>query len=61
MYRYWELNGKPKNFEEGLNRKMFIFDNKDKKYHASSVAYNKDNDSYEIMKSKNHPTLDLEF
>lgn len=61
MYRYWELNEKPKNFEEGLNRKMFTFDNKDKKYHASSVAYNKDNDSYEIMKSKNHPTLDLEF
>lgn len=63
MYRYWELNGKPKNFDEGINKGMFAIDNYVEKYpyHASSVAYNKDNDTYEIMKSKNHPTLDLEF
>jgi hypothetical protein len=63
MYRYWELNGKPKNFNEGVNKGMFAIGNYVEKYpyHASSVAYNKDNDTYEIMKSKNHPTLDLEF
>jgi hypothetical protein len=61
MRRLWELRGKPENFKEGLNREMFGYDDSDKAYHAPSVAYNKDNDTYEFMKSKDHPTLYMEF
>lgn len=55
MKRYWELNNKPKDFNEALNRKMFEL--KKDGYHAGSVAYNKDLDIYEFMKKPNHPTV----
>lgn len=58
--RYWELHGKPKDFNEGLSRKMFTLED-DGLYHSSSVAYNKDKDEYEFMKAPNHPTLNKEL
>lgn len=61
--RYWELSGKPRDFEEALhmNPPMYNWDKKDHRYHASTVAYNRDNDTYEFMKSPDHPTIDLEL
>lgn len=60
MKRYWELIGKPKNFKEALDRGHFVLEN-DGTYHSYTVAYNKDTDEYEFMKSKNHPTLQKEL
>lgn len=57
--RYWELHGKPKNFEEAKQKGMFTLLSDG--YHANSIAYNKDEDKYEFMKSANHPTLWMEF
>lgn len=61
-YRYWELYGKPADFEAALktNPPMYTLED-DGYYHASSVAYNRDNDTYEFMKSPDHPTVDLEL
>lgn len=61
-YRYWELHGKPTDFEAALktNPPMYTLED-DGYYHADSVAYNKDNDTYEFMKSPDHPTVDLEL
>ena len=39
MFRYWELKGKPKNWEEALKQDMF-FKADDGFYHAPSVAWN---------------------
>lgn len=58
--RYWELNGKPKDFEEAIKKGMFILE-KDGYWHANSIAYNKDTGEYEFMKSPNHPTIQLEL
>lgn len=58
--RYWELYGKPKNFEEACKKGMYTLE-KDGLYHASSVAYNADNDEYEFMKAPNHPTVWMEI
>lgn len=61
-YRYWELNGRPKSFAQAIatDPPMYTLEN-DGYFHASSVAYNKDTDSYEFMKSPEHPTIDLEL
>jgi hypothetical protein len=56
MRRLWELNGEPENFTIALHNGN-MFTNEQDGYHAASVAYNKDNDTYEFMKSKNHPTV----
>lgn len=53
--RYWELNGKPKNFKEAVKKEMYTLED-DGVYHAYSVAYNKDTDEYEVMKSMTHPS-----
>jgi hypothetical protein len=58
--RYWELNGKPKDFNEGLKNNMFTKED-DGFYHSHSVAFNKEKDEYEFMKSKNHPTVGMEL
>lgn len=60
-YRYWELNDKPADFEEAKRRGMYKLDKKDGLYHAGSVAYDKENDVYEFMKSPDHPTVDMEL
>ena len=60
MERFWEINGKPRNFDEAILQGMFSLQN-DGYYHAPSIAYNRSNDTYEFMKSKNHPTVQLEY
>jgi len=57
--RYWELNGKPKDFSEAISRGMY--DKQGDGYHARSVAYDKSNDTYEFMKRKDHPTIKYEL
>lgn len=61
MYRYWELNGKPKNFKQARERGMFTWNNEDRSYHAGSVAYDQANDRYEFVKSPNHYSVDMEL
>ena len=56
--RYWELNGKPKNFAEAIGRGMYSFQGDG--WHAKSVAYNEQNDIYEFMKPNYHPTRWME-
>ena len=58
--RYWELNGRPANFDEAVNRGMFKMNDNDKMWHAGTVAYNKAADEYEFMKSPDHPTIGME-
>ena len=59
-YFYWRLNGRPKNFEEAVNKGMFNFDNSDKGYHANSIAFGPDGIGY-FMKPKTHDTVGYEL
>lgn len=60
MRRYWELNGMPNTFNS-KDSSMWSWDPDDRSYHASSVAYNKDNDTYEFVKSSKHPAIQKEL
>lgn len=53
-HRYWELNGKPKTFEEAKSRNMYSLE-KDGTWHAKSIQLTPSGD-YEWMKPKRHPT-----
>lgn len=55
-HRYWELNGKPKNFAEAIGKGMFNYDFTDYGWHANSVALNPENGEYEFMKPNWHDT-----
>jgi hypothetical protein len=59
MRRYWELNGYPKDFNEGIQKGLFT--KQDDGYHANSVAFNPITNSYEFMKDRNHPTYNMEL
>lgn len=59
MQRYWELNGKPKDFEEALSKNMFALDD-DGLYHAYSTVWNQDRGVQEWVKRKDHPTAWME-
>lgn len=59
MKRYWELNDKPKDFKEALEKEMFTLED-DGFYHAQSVAYNPELDEYEFMKMPGHKTIWME-
>jgi hypothetical protein len=61
QHRYWELNGKPKNFKEAVSKGMFEFNRTDNSWHAGSVAWNDSIKGYEFMKSKTHPTTYMEI
>lgn len=61
MYRYWELNGKPKDFNQAQQMGMFTWHNEDKSYHAGSVAYDKSKDRYEFVKTPLHSKTDMEL
>ena len=58
MHRYWELNGKPKTFKEGVDKGMFNLQ-KDG-WHANSVAQDEFG-NYEFMKPISHPTENMEL
>ena len=60
MRRYWELKGMPNTFNS-KDSSMWLWDPDDRSYHAFSVAYNKDNDTYEFVKSSKHPTIQKEL
>lgn len=60
MRRFWELHGMPNTFNS-KDSSMWSWDPDDRSYHASSVAYNKDNDTYEFVKSSKHPTIQKEL
>lgn len=61
MRRFWELAGKPKDFEAGKKLKMFNFDEKDNSWHGSSVRENNERDLIEFMKRKDHPAITEEI
>lgn len=56
--RYWELNGKPKDFDEAVKRKMYTLQD-DGFYHANSIAWTPEGDA-EFMKPNVHPTKHFE-
>ena len=60
--RYWELNGKPKNFAEAVGKGMYNIQEDDGVlgWRANSVSYNENNDTYEFMKPNYHPTRWME-
>lgn len=58
--RFWELNGKPKDFQAAINKGMYSFNNEDQLWHAGSVAERPDG-VYEWMKPANHPTAWMEY
>lgn len=55
-HRYWELNGKPKNFAEAIGKGMFTYDFTDNGWHAKSAALNENTGEYEFMKPNWHDT-----
>lgn len=57
--RYWELNGRPKSFQEAVEREMY--DLQEDGWHANSVSYNQNTGEYEFMKPRNHPTVHKEL
>lgn len=61
MYQYWKLGGKPKDFNEGIDRGMFTWDNSDKGYHAGSIVEDRETGIYHFMKPKHHPTVKYEL
>lgn len=64
-YLYWQLWGKPKNFQYTLNHPdedgnyMYTWDDSDRSYHGNSIAW-KDGMGY-FIKPKDHPTLKYEL
>ena len=58
--KYWELNGKPKDFEEAKKLGMYTYDSSDNSYHANSVAWGNDGIGY-FMKPNHHNTLKYEL
>ena len=60
MRRFWELHGMPNTFNP-KDSSMWSWHPEDRSYHASTVAYNKDNDTYEFVKSSKHPTIQKEL
>lgn len=56
--RYWELNGKPKDFDEAVKRKMYTLED-DGFYHANSIAWTPNGDA-EFMKPNVHTTKHFE-
>ena len=60
MRRYWELHGMPNTFNS-KDSSMWLWHPEDRSYHAFSVAYNKDNDTYEFVKSSKHPNIQQEL
>ena len=58
--RYWELNGRPKDFEEAKKLGMYSYDNSDNSWHANSLAWGDDGVGY-FMKPRHHDTLKYEL
>lgn len=66
---YWIFNGKPKDFQEAINREMFSqqedFDDNGKSlgfsWHANTIAWNPETGEGEFMKSPNHKTIQKEI
>ena len=60
--RYWELNGKPRDFAEAIGKGMYTVqnDNGTLNWHAGSIVYNENTDKYEFMKPNYHPTRWME-
>lgn len=59
MYRSWELNGKPRTFEEGLQENMYSL-HMDGTYHGNTIAWNKETNEGEWLKHKNYKTSWME-
>lgn len=65
-YLYWQLWGKPKDFQYTLDhpdedgKYMYQWDPSDEGYHANSVMYDKDGVGY-FMKSKDHESVKYEL
>ena len=66
---YWEFNGKPKDFNEAVQKGMFVeqedFDDSGKSlgksWHGYTVAQNPNTGELEFMKSSTHPTIQKEL
>ena len=66
---FWEFNGKPKDFQEAINKEMFKweedFDDNGKSighsWHASTIAWNPRTGEGEFMKSPTHKTIHKEI
>ena len=59
LYRFWELNDKPKDFKEAVKKRMYII-GEDAHWHANSATENKDTGEIEVLKKRNHPNLWME-
>lgn len=57
---YWIFNGKPKDFQEAINKEMFS-QQSDGKWHANTIAWNPETGEGEFMKSPNHETIQKEI
>lgn len=60
-YKYWKLNGKPKDFEEAKSKGMYNWDKSDQSYHANSVAWDDRTDIGHFVKPKTHESVKYEL
>lgn len=58
-HRYWELNDKPKNFSQGIQKGMYTMEPDG--WHANTVSKNKKTGEIEFMKPWNHPSIGYEY
>jgi hypothetical protein len=59
LFRFWELNNKPKTFKQAVELGMFALQD-DGFYHGNSVGFNQDTGEYEWIKEPGHETRWME-
>lgn len=61
LYKSWKMNGKPRNFQEGLEANMYSWDDSDNSYHGVTVIGYDENGVGVFGKPKHHDTVHYEL
>jgi hypothetical protein len=61
LYKSWKMNGRPRNFQEGLEANMYNWDDSDNSYHGVTVIGYNENGVGIFGKPKHHDTVRYEL
>lgn len=61
LYKSWKMNGKPRNFQEGLEANMYSWDDSDNSYHGVTIIGYDENGVGIFGKPKHHDTVHYEL
>jgi hypothetical protein len=61
LYKSWKMNGRPRNFQEGLEANMYNWDDSDNSYHGVTVIGYDENGVGIFGKPKHHDTVRYEL